>query len=332
MMWKSFCALFKKDFRMLVSGKFFLTAMGFLILYTAYINLGYIRFMKMPIYNVYLYDPAGTHKTVSESVKIVPSKEALRAALLADSNSVGLDAGDGVIQVELYEGIRQTDRHRKDYALSMLQPLDSPLPEVVGSHTLEQKARKEMTCELLFFELSAVGLLGIASVLFKEKSMGVIRVHAILPMQRELFLLSKLAIFLLSDLFYGVLLTLLNVGFSQGIKILPAVLVQTAILSLIMALIGLGCSLLLKDFRQFTLAYLIIAVFVATPVFLSANTAMKLDWIVFHPFYHFYMGLKNAYFETPVTMPAYYIGCLCVIVLLFTGIRLAFRRELEKEE
>ena len=34
-----------------------------------------------------------------------------------------------------------------------------------------------------------------------------------------------------------------------------------------MALVGLLCALLLKDFRQFTLAYLVIAIFAATPVF-----------------------------------------------------------------
>ena len=57
-MGKGFCALFKKDCRMLASGKFFLMAIGFLALYTAYVNLGYIRFMQMAPYNVYLYDPA----------------------------------------------------------------------------------------------------------------------------------------------------------------------------------------------------------------------------------------------------------------------------------
>ena len=39
--------------------------------------------------------------------------------------------------------------------------------------------------------------LGTAAVLFKEKGMGVICVHAILPVQKDLFLLSKLAVFLL---------------------------------------------------------------------------------------------------------------------------------------
>ena len=193
-----------------------------------------------------------------------------------------------------------------------------------------KKREKKITCELLFFELAAVGFLGIAAVLFKEKGMGVIRVHAILPARKDLFLLSKLAVFLLSDLAFAVLLTLLNMGIADGAAILPAVLLQTAILSLMMALVGLLCALLLKDFRQFTLAYLVIAIFAATPVFLSANTSIKFDWIGYHPFYHIYMGLKNAYFGTDIS-PVYYVGAVGAILLLFLVVRLAFHREIGKE-
>ena len=329
-MGKGFCALFKKDCRMLVSGKFFLMAIGFLALYTAYVNLGYIRFMQMAPYNVYLYDPAETQGCKSALVQTVPSMEAMDTALLADANGVGLDASAGDVRVVLYKGAEHIDCHRADYALSLLEPSASHIPEVLGTNTPEQKARKEITCELLFFELAAVGFLGIAAVLFKEKGMGVIRVHAILPLQKDLFLLSKLAVFLISDLVFAVLLTLLNTGLADGVAVLPAVLIQTAILSLMMALVGLFCALLLKDFRQFTLAYLVIAIFAATPVFLSANTSVKFDWIHYHPFYHVYMGLKNAYFGTAVS-PAYYAGAVGTIVLLFLAVRLAFHREIGKE-
>ena len=329
-MGKRFCALFKKDCRMLVSGKFFLMAIGFLVLYTAYVNLGYIRFMQMPPYNVYLYDPTGTHTEKSPLVQIVSSMEDMDAALLSDANGVGLDASTGEVRVVLYKGAEHVDRHRADYALSLLRPSASRTPEVLGTNTPEQKARKEITCELLFFELAAVGFLGIAAVLFKEKGMGVIRVHAILPVRKDLFLLSKLAVFLLSDLAFAVLLTLLNVGLNDGAAVLPAVLLQTAILSLMMALVGLLCALLLKDFRQFTLAYLVIAIFAATPVFLSANTSIKFDWIGYHPFYHVYMGLKNAYFGTDIS-PVYYVGAVGAILLLFLVVRLAFHREIGKE-
>ena len=315
---------------MLAWGKFFLMAIGFLVLYTAYVNLGYVRFMQMPPYNVYLYDPAGTQVEKSPLVQTVSSMEAMDAVLLSDANGVGLDASAGDVRVILYEGAEHVDLHRADYALSLLRPSVSPAPEVLGTNTPEQKARKEITCELLFFELAAVGFLGIAAVLFKEKGMGVIRVHAILPARKDLFLLSKLAVFLLSDLIFAALLTLLNVGLEDGGAVLPAVLIQTAILSLMMALVGLLCALLLKDFRQFTLAYLVIAIFAATPVFLSANTSIKFDWIGYHPVYHVYMGLKNAYFGTDIS-PAYYAGAAGVIALLFLVVRLAFHREIGKE-
>lgn len=220
-MGKGFCALFKKDCQMLVSGKFFLMAIGFLILYTAYVNLGYVSFMQMPPYNVYLYDPAGTQTEKSPLVQTVSSMEDMDAVLLSDANGVGLDASAGEVRVVLYKGAKHVDRHRADYALSLLRPSTNSAPEVLGTNTPEQKARKEITCELLFFELAAVGFLGIAAVLFKEKGMGVIRVHAILPLRKDLFLLSKLAVFLLSDLAFAVLLTLLNVGVADGAAVLP---------------------------------------------------------------------------------------------------------------
>ena len=330
-MWKSLYSLLKKDCRMMVSGKFFPMSLGFLVLYTLYVNFGYIKFMDASLYNVYLYDPAGTQTTVSTLVQRVSSKEALDAVLLDDTNGVGIDASAGEPQLVFYEGTENADRHRADYALSLLQPSGHYSAEVIGSNTPEQKARKEITCELLFFEIAAVGFLGIAAVLFKEKGMGVIRVHAILPLQKNLFILSKLAVFLLSDLVFAVLLTVLNVGVLDTASILPGVLLQTAFLSLIMALTGLICALLLKDFRQFTLAYLLIAIFVATPVFLAANTAVKLDWIYVHPFYHIYMGLKNAYFGTSSNSLAYYLGCLAAIVVLFAGVQRVFRREMGKE-
>ena len=143
--------------------------------------------------------------------------------------------------------------------------------------------------------------------------------------------MAKLTVFLLSDLVFAVLMTVLNIGVSDAAVILTAVLVQTAILSLIMALTGFGCTMMLKDFRQFSLAYVVIVIFASAPVFLSANTSVKMAWIGLHPFYHVYMGLKNACFGTPVTNPVYYICCVCGIAILFLIVQAAFHREMGKE-
>lgn len=55
----------------MASGKFFFVALGSLILYTLFINLGYVNFMDAQLYNVYLYDPAGTQTEVSSLIRSV---------------------------------------------------------------------------------------------------------------------------------------------------------------------------------------------------------------------------------------------------------------------
>ena len=330
-MWKNFISLFEKGCQMMTAGKFFLLAVGSLLLYTLFINFGYIKFMKAELYHVYLYDPQGTQPQASNLIYPVISLEELEQALVTDTTSIGIDAGSGAPDIILYYGSEKVDRHRADYARSLLYPDNGYTAKTVGANTPELKQRKEITCELLFIEIVAVGFLGIASVLFKEKQMGVIRVHAVLPLKKSLFILSKIVIFLSADLIFAALMTVFNIGVADTIHILPAVLVQTAILSLVMALAGFGCTMVLNDFKQFSLAYLVIAVFAATPVFLAANTSIKMAWIGWHPFYQIYMGLKNAYFGTPVTDPVYYICSACGIAALFMVIQIAFRKEMGKE-
>lgn len=330
-MWGNFCSLFKKDCQMMIAGKFFLVALGSLIIYTLFINFGYVNFMNAKLYNVYLYDPQGTQQEVSERIYPVASLEELNMALSTDANGVGIDAGSGTPDIVFYFGSEKADNHRADYAMSLLRQNNQYTARVVGTNTPALKQRKEMSCELLFIEIIAVGFLGIASVLFKEKQMGVIRVHAVLPFNKNLFIVSKIMVFLLSDLIFAALMTVLNVGFHVAVGILPDILVQTTILSLIMALMGFGCTMLLKDFRQFSLAYLVIAIFAAVPVFLSANTSVKMAWIDWHPFYHIYIGLKNAYFGMSVTNPVYYLASACGIVILLQIVQTAFHNEMGKE-
>ena len=317
----------------MVSGKFFLIASVSLLLYTLFVHFGYLNFMEnnANIYNVYLYDPAGTCTQPSPLIISVASAGELDEALAKDTGGVGIHIKEGKPNIVLYVGTEKVDRHRADYALSLLHSGNEYRPETVGDNTPEMKQRREITCELLFIEIVAVGFLGIASVLFKEKQMGVIRVHGIMPLKKSLFVCSKVFLFLLTDLVFAALLALFNVGLKEVGSILPAVLIQTGILSLIMALTGFGCTMLLKDFKQFSLVYVVIAFFAATPVFLSANTAIKMEWIGCHPFYHVYMGLKNAFFGTPVKNPVYYICAVCVILLLFGMVEAAFQKEMEKE-
>ena len=193
-MGKDFRAIFWKDIRMLVSGKFFLLAMGALALYTLYVNFGYVRLVELSMYKVCLWDPQGICVDGSLLLQRASSREELDRMLLEDPDGVGIDLSRGKAEFLLYRSTPQVERYLEDYARSLLRPQEDFKAEVLGAFTTEEKQRREITCELLFFELSAVGFLGIAAVLFREKGMGVLRVHACLPVRGRLFLLSKLAV------------------------------------------------------------------------------------------------------------------------------------------
>ena len=65
---KNFYSLFKKDCQMMIAGKFIFVAFGSLLIYTLFINFGYVHYMNAKLYNVYLYDPQGTQQEVSELI------------------------------------------------------------------------------------------------------------------------------------------------------------------------------------------------------------------------------------------------------------------------
>jgi len=236
---RSFLVLLKKDFRMMVSGRFFLAAAGSLLLYTLFIQY--------------------------------------------------IVSGNGLTQLKVLVG------------------------------------------ELLFIEIAAVRFLEIGSMLLKEKQMGVVRVHAVMPFQKRLFLLSKLTAFLLSDLLFAAGLTMLNAGGLEAAGIMPAVLLQTAVLSLLMALAGFGCAMLLQDFKQFSAAYAVIVAYAAVPVFMAQDPSGVAAWINWNPFYHIYRELKNAFFGIHCAGWVYYACTGCGIGVMFLLAQAAFYKEMGKE-
>lgn len=329
-MWKGFPYLLKKDFKLMLSSKFLLLALGSLVLYSYYINFIYVN-LEQTIYPVYLYDPLHIQNKVSSEAIKVKSMEELQQNI-EDGYAVGIDISEGNPKVIMVSSnSHRNDQLRAAYALSLLSPSNTTKAEVIGNYSKEMKNRKEITCEVLFFELTAVGFLGLAAMLFKEKQMGIIRVHGILPVSKTAFILSKLVLFLSSDIIFATLLTMINLGITSGLSVLPFVLQQTVILSLTMTLIGFYLAVLLPGFKQFSLLYLVLAVFITTPVFLAAQTGISWNWINYHPMYHMFMALKNAYFGTPAGNISYYIICGLTILILFLLVRQVLINEMKKE-
>lgn len=373
----SFFALMKKDFRLMVSAKFFLLAAGSLILYSCYIHFVYVN-LDDELFPVYCYDPehmqdggtgrggAGIHGSASNRngtslpdngsgrddcslraagaslpslIHVNTMDELLEAC--ADGYSVGIDLSGEAPRIHMVScGMGTLDNLRAAYAVLRAESYDPLLtvPAIrtrpascIGIDGKEMKNRREITAEFLFFELAAVGFLGLAAMLFKEKEMGVIRVHAVLPVQSSAFILSKLGLILLADLTFSALLTLINLGSAEGLAVLPAVLLQAGILSLIMALVGFLCAVALPDFKQFSLLYLVLAIFITTPVFMAGQMGIEFDWMKFHPMYHLFMAMKHAYFRRPTVSIFYYVACASAVFLLFFLAKWALTREMKRE-
>ncbi len=329
-MWRGFFHLLKKDLKLMLSSKFFILTFASLILYSCYINFIYVN-LDQKIYPVYLYDPQEKQVTISDYIIKVEKREDFEIAC-TDQYSIGIDlSSDKPIIYMLACGIDTIDHYRTIWAWAVLSGNVDGKAELIGTNSKEMKSRREITAEFLFFELSAVGFLGLASMLFKEKQMGVIRVHGILPVNRVMFILSKLCLLLLSDLIFTILLTVINLGLQHGIAVLPTVLLQAGILSLIMALVGFFCAIRLPDFKQFSLLYLVMAVFITTPVFLVGQTGVSWDWIFYHPMYHLFTEMKAAYFSIARNGLLYYLACLGTILLLFLAAYRTLTYEMAKE-
>lgn len=321
-------ALLYKDLRLMLAGRFFVLALCSLLLYSAYVHFFYAG-SDQQMYPVFVYDPHGAFPLADAALQRVSSAQELRAQL-EDGYAVGIDVSGGAPHVYLIEsGDARIDRIRSAYALSLLSPAPPAEMRTLGAGGRELKNRREISCEILFFELTAVGFLGVASMLFKEKQMGVIRVHGVMPVGKGAFLLSKTSLILLSDLAFAAIFTCVNLGLPAAVFVLPQVLLQTGLLSVSMALIGLLCALLIPGFKQFSLFYLVLAVFLCTPVFIAGQLGVEWSWMRFNPLYHVFMALKGAFFGSTAG-GAYCLCYLAVLAALFGLSHRALAREMSR--
>ncbi len=106
-----FFTLLKKDFRLMLSARFFLLAAGSLVLYSCYIHFVYVS-LDDKMYPVYCYDPAGIGAQAIDSitaqdsgrtlppVKNVNTKEELADAC-SDGYSIGIDLSEKTPRIRM---------------------------------------------------------------------------------------------------------------------------------------------------------------------------------------------------------------------------------------
>lgn len=183
--------------------------------------------------------------------------------------------------------------------------LDSGAIYIIGKYTQRARRLREMTSEVLFFEIVAVGFLGIVALFFKEKEMGVFHALGVLPSPIWKELLIKLGVFWLFDMLFTILLLTINFSFGETIT-LWRVFFPVTLLSLSMTILGLVASLICKNFKQFGVIYTVLIILLTSPLFLSANTSFEIPGIEYNYLYVLYVRIKELFFGGSLVIDSFY--------------------------
>ncbi|WP_066500518.1 ABC transporter permease [Abyssisolibacter fermentans] len=334
-MLKQFTVLLKKDVQLVIRHKFILIMIASIIVYSLYINFVYIS-KGGDTTNTYVLLENQYQMVVSENEKltIVKSEEALYDALKTDTDGVGIRVNESgnPYSILLYHVSDKSDKNKALYSLNKLMAnYDSEVPiTYLEKGNLELKQRSTMTSVIVFFEITAISFLGVASLFFKEKSMGVIKVYGILPGSKLLYIASKVLLFLFLEIIFVVTMCFINIGVEYSLSILPEIILQVILLSPIMVMLGFLFSVIYNNFKQFIFAYTVIVVLVTSPVFLFVTSSLDWKGIYILPTYYAFSALYNVFMKKPDSILSYALICMIVILgLTIINYRL-MKREIER--
>lgn len=303
----------RKDLMLMKAGKFFWLVLGSIIIYSLYISLVYVN-QDVHVPTIYLYDPLNKVEKFDEKIIEVTEVSVLKEKILNNEDAIAMNYQPDIPQIIISEsGNDFRNRLNADYAFARIKAGEGN-HESLNIYTREEKLKREMVCEVIFFEIVFVGFIGIASLVFKEKHMGVLKVRCILPVKIHSFVFSKIILFLICDLLFCIFLIGINLGVTTIVDILPKVFLHITILSGIMALCGNICALFYKDFKQFGLSYAFIIILLTSPIYLVANTQITWGWINYYFPYQLYMKIKQGFFGEFVFSPLY--GLVCILLLI----------------
>lgn len=325
-----FSSLLKKDLRLVVQSKFYLIIIGSLLVYSLYINFVYVK-TDIDNYPVYVYNRTEDQLGLNaDNIKHVHDDEEFYQLLESDKESIGILVDSPGIKIIISEsGSKKTDNLKQLYAQDIIQNDRSEIsPEIIGLENFKLKKRIEMVSVIVFFEITTISFLGIAALFFQEKKLGVLKVYGVLPASKLLFIFSKVLIFFLLEIFFVTFINWINLEFFYSWQVSLNLVLQVAILSPMMVLLGFFFSLIYKNFKQFVYAYTVIIIAMTSPVFLFVNTQFEWSGIKYFPTYHLYSNLSQAYFNNLSPQISYYLFCIFSLSLLCWVDYKLFNREL----
>lgn len=202
------------------------------------------------------------------------------------------------------------------YRIENLREESSPIP-----------FNKNLVPVFLTFEVAALGFLLIAVMIFQEKTEGSIHAYRVSSAGTFTYILSKVAIFTLLALLYGVITTVATVGFNIDYLM---VILLIALASIFMTLLGLLVSIFFNNISEFLIAVFGVLVVMQLPTVSYINPSFAPEFIKWMPTYTWLFGFREALFSTGKEnyLFPYLIILIVEIGVLFTGCYFAVRKRL----
>ncbi len=147
----------------------------------------------------------------------------------------------------------------------------------------------------LVFEVAILGFLLVAVFVFQEKQEGTIRAYRVSPGGLWPYLISKVLVFTLLGLVYGVAVVLAGFGLSAN---WPAVLALTVWASAFMTVFGLGFAAWFDNLSHWFFPGLAVLVLNMLPFFSYVYPVFSPAWITVIPSYGLVFAVREALFPT----------------------------------
>ncbi len=181
------------------------------------------------------------------------------------------------------ENIRGTGK-KAGYRIETLREETSPIP-----------FNKNLIPVFLTYEVVALGFLLIAVMIFQEKTDGSIHAYRVSSSGAAIYILSKVVIFTLMAVLYGVVTTVSTVGFNIDYLNLLLLIILA---SIFMTLLGLLVSIFFNNLSEFLFAAFGVLIIMQLPTISYMNPTFAPGFIKWIPMYPVLFGFREALFST----------------------------------
>jgi len=227
-------------------------------------------------------------------------------ALEKDENSIGIQL-DGTLKDAEFTIFSHGTQSTKNINLekAALGGLIDKIKGISGQvnykvRTLREQSppipfNKNLVPVFLTYEVVALGFLLIAVMMFQEKTDGSILAYRVSSGGTAAYILSKVAIFTLMAILYGVITTVATAGFNINYAVLLLLIILA---SIFMTLLGLLVSIFFKNISEFLFVALGVLLITQLPAISYINPTFSPSFIKWIPMYPVLFGFREALFST----------------------------------